>query len=70
MSDNEIKIKCFSLEKMVFDSTVVKIVKKGSGMTYVTKMLIMDDCMLNNSNAPELSIDIKHDDVKNLLIFR
>jgi hypothetical protein len=64
MSDNEIKIKCFSLEKMVFDSTVVKVVKKGSGMTYVTKMLIMDDCMSNNSNTPELSV------VKNLLIFR
>jgi hypothetical protein len=64
MSDNELKIKCFSLEKMVFDSTVVKIVKKGSGMTYTTKMLIMDDCMSNNSNTLELS------DVKNLLIFR
>ena len=37
MSDNELKIKCFSLEKMVFDSTVVKVVKKGSGMTYEQK---------------------------------
>jgi hypothetical protein len=69
MSDNEIKIKCFSLEKMVFDSTVVKVVKKGSGMTYVTKMLIMDDCMSNNSNAPELNAP-ELSVVKNLLIFR
>jgi len=67
MSDNEIK--CFSLENMVFDSTVVKIVKKGSGMTYVTKMLIMDDCMSNNSNTPELNAP-ELSDVKNLLIFR
>ena len=69
MSDNELKIKCFSLEKMVFDSTVVKVVKKGSGMTYVTKMLIMDDCMSNNSNTPELNAP-ELPMVKNLLIFR
>ena len=69
MSDNEIKIKCFSLEKMVFDSTVVKVVKRGSGMTYATKMLIMDDCMSNNSNTPELNAP-KLSVVKNLLIFR
>ena len=69
MSDNEIKIKCFSLENMVFDSTVVKVVKKGSGMTYATKMLIMDDCMLNNSNTPELNAP-ELSVVKNLLIFR
>ena len=69
MSDNEIKIKCFSLENMVFDSTVVKIVKKGSGMTYATKMLIMDDCVSNNSDAPELNAP-ELSAVKNLLIFR